>query len=139
MAGESETSSSVVEEIEKPPANIPVAPLTTAVDPDKYSLVFHFTGFGPYSDVPNNPTSTLMKILPSYLSSGDRPLPLSVKCASFTVLETSFEGSRSQLDVIQETGALACNGGHTIYFHIGTYFLFHNLSSYQVLFSNSES
>ncbi len=119
MAGESETSP-VVEEVEKPSAIIPVASLTTTTDPDKHSLVLHFTGFGPFKGVPDNPTSMLMQILPSYLSLGDRPLPPLVKCANFTVLETSFQGSRSQLGVIQETRALACNGGHTIYLHIGT-------------------
>ncbi len=123
MAGESETSP-VVEEVEKPSAITPVAPLTTktTADADKHSLVLHLTGFGPFQGVPDNPTSTLMQILPSYLSLGDRPLPPSVKCASFTVLETSFKGSRSQLGVIQETGASAYTGGHTIYLHIGTKF-----------------
>ncbi len=138
MAGESETSQ-VVEEVEKPSATIPIPSLMTTTDPDKYNLVLHFTGFGPFNGVPDNPTSMLMQILPSYLSLGDTPLPPSVKCASFTVLETSFQGSRSQLDEIQETGSLASNGGHTIYLHIGMYILLPNSLHRLAWFSESET
>ncbi len=111
----------------------------TTTGTDKYDLVLHCTGFGPFSGVPENPTSMLMQTLPSQLSLGDTPLPPSVKCASFTVLETSFQGSRSQLDEIYETGLLASNGGHTIYLHIGMHFLLSNSLHCLAWFSESET
>ncbi len=131
--------SSMMEEIEKPSETIPVPSLMTTTGTDKYDLVLHCTGFGPFSGVPENPTSMLMQTLPSQLSLGDTPLPPSVKCASFTVLETSFQGSRSQLDEIYETGLLASNGGHTIYLHIGMHFLLSNSLHCLAWFSESET
>jgi len=64
----------------------------------------HLTGFGKFQDVPENPTTHLMRDLPSFLE--QNPLENSkIKLESFTVLETSGVGSLLSLfELLQRFG-----------------------------------
>lgn len=68
---------------------------------DNLKLRFHFTGFGKFCGVPDNPTTHLMKALPEYLKA-TLDEKYEIDYSSFTVLHVSGETSRAQFDSMYE-------------------------------------
>jgi pyroglutamyl-peptidase len=80
------------------PLGTPVTTRVPVVEEAKETkhVVFHLTGFGPFHGVQDNPTSTLMHTLPSYLE--EETLPDHITVRSFTIFETSAQGSVETLE-----------------------------------------
>eukprot|EP01088_Endostelium_zonatum_P017845 TRINITY_DN548_c0_g1_i1.p1 TRINITY_DN548_c0_g1~~TRINITY_DN548_c0_g1_i1.p1 ORF type:complete len:277 (-),score=52.49 TRINITY_DN548_c0_g1_i1:20-850(-) len=95
-------------------------PATSDAAGSRKHVVFHITGFGRYAGIENNPTSILMKKLPTHLR--DHPLRYSAEVASFTVLETSGVGSLFGLaDRLQKNKAMNWkeNDVKVVWLHFG--------------------
>jgi len=93
---------------------------TSNSDASRKHVVFHITGFGRYAGIENNPTTILMKKLPTHLR--DHPLRYSAEVASFTVLETSGVGSMFGLaDRLQKNKAMNWkeNDVKVVWLHFG--------------------
>lgn len=58
---------------------------------------FYLTGFGPFYNVPNNPTQRIIESLPSYLSQ-NQPLDKDVRIVSTSVLKVSAETTKAELE-----------------------------------------
>jgi pyroglutamyl-peptidase len=60
------------------------------------AVEFHCTAFGPFHNIPVNPTEVLLRSLPGHLA--HRPLPAAAALASATVLETDALASLTVLE-----------------------------------------
>jgi pyroglutamyl-peptidase len=70
-----------------------------AAEDDHASVRFVVTGFGPFGGVPENPTTILIERVLEYLRSHNSPL---ASMTETVLLETSAEGSRTEIDRIKE-------------------------------------
>lgn len=80
---------------------------------------FHVTGFGRFRGVPENPTTRIVELLPARLAL--RPLLGGARVASWTVLETSAEAARAEVDRIVREGRAEAEqrGERAVFVHLG--------------------
>ena len=88
----------------------------TATDSPKDDKTFRFivTGFGPFNGVPDNPTSILVKELPTYLQQrekdseasskkkDDDDISLLANCTETMIVETSAAAARQEIGLLQK-------------------------------------
>ena len=94
---------------------------TTIKDDSSSTANFHLTGFGPFYNVPNNPTQRIIESLPSYLSK-KQPLDKGVRVVSTSVLKVSAETTKTELEKMYRVISRSKSNSsstRTVFIHMG--------------------